>query len=220
MSSKDPNFTSLAKYVYRRLKNDENVSPKVVFADFSVLYGTVCSTTPKTVSKLIASFKNGDKSSLEKGPFFPLIKTKDFQLPEETKDSFEDSVKTLQVKFGAANYSKKMVAYWWNRFESGDHSCKDKQGGGREKDVPDEDFVSAVAEVPSPTPKEIAAKLGVSYKTVLNRLGALGYTLKFNRWIPYQMNDAQKTKRVQMSKELLERFRNEPEFLNLVFMNI
>lgn len=84
MSSKDPNLTSLAKYVYRRLKNDENVSPKVVFADFSVLYGTVCSTTPKTVSKLIASFKNGDKSSLEKGPFFPLIKTEDFQLPEKS----------------------------------------------------------------------------------------------------------------------------------------
>ncbi len=106
-----------------------------------------------------------------------------------------------------------MVKFWWSRFDTGDFSCEDKQGGGNPKAVSDQDLLASVEVVPSPTPKEIAVQHGVSSKTVIRRLKALGYSLKLDRWIPHELNKINKTKRIEFCAALLDKLERDPEFL-------
>ena len=106
-----------------------------------------------------------------------------------------------------------MVKFWWSRFDTGDFSCEDKQGGGNPKAVSDQDLLASVKVVPSPTPKEIAVQHDVSSKTVIRRLKALGYSLKLDRWIPHELNQINKTKRIEFCAALLDKLERDPEFL-------
>ncbi len=130
--------------------------------------------------------------------------------------SLDETLKSLQSTFSEVHYSTKFVQFWWTRFAAGDHSCEDKQGGGRPKAVSDEELLLAVAVVPAPTSKEIAVRLSVSTRTVISRLKSLGFTLKLDRWIPYLLKEEQKVKRVRFSEMLLAKFREEPTFLKYV----
>lgn len=99
-----------------------------------------------------------------------------------------------------------MVQRWYNRFDEGDYSCKDFKRSGRPNNITDDQLEAFVQEQPGATAADIANGLGISTTTVYSRMEKMGYSLKMARWVPYNLKQEHKDKRVTASRQNLARF--------------
>lgn len=126
--------------------------------------------------------------------------------------SLSAAINSLQCNFGKENFSTKTVAKWYTLFQDGDYNCKNKKKSGRPRQIKDEQFEGIIASNPFASPAEVSQKLDVSTTSVYSRMKSLGYTLKLSRWVPHQLTEMQKKKRVTISRQLLAMKRNNRRF--------
>lgn len=126
--------------------------------------------------------------------------------------SVTQTVKKLKKRFGRENFDSKTVSLWFKRFRLGDYSCKDRPLPKRETRITDEQLKDYIEENPQSTTVDIAQKFNYSTSQICRRFRKMGWVQKLDKWVPYRLNDAQKKKRVNMSKQLLDKMKKEPDF--------
>ena len=58
--------------------------------------------------------------------------------------------------------------------------------------------------------RELGATLGVSLRTVLTHFAAIGKVKKLDKWVPHDLTESQKIKRLEVASSLLIRNETEP----------
>jgi len=107
------------------------------------------------------------------------------------------------------------VARWFKKFRSGNFDLSNEPRGRPETQV-DNDVLKATVEAdPSQSARELALIFGVSKQTILTHLAQIGKVRKLDKWVPHELNDAQKERRLEACLSLLSRNKTEP-FLNRI----
>lgn len=104
---------------------------------------------------------------------------------------------------------------WFQRFRQGDTSIEDKRRSGRPREVDRAAVLEAVEENPAFTTRMLADDFRCSHTEIEKILHAAGLRVREGKWVPHDLTPAQKKKRLEASKKLLERHRNHP-FLDRV----
>src|SRR6202042_1203323 len=80
---------------------------------------------------------------------------------------------------------------------------EDRQRSGRPSQVDEERLKQLVEADPHQTSSELAAVLGLSYRTVINHLHAIGKVNKLDQWVPHDLSDWDRPRRVEAAVSLL-----------------
>lgn len=95
------------------------------------------------------------------------------------------------------------VRKWVVKFEKHDFSLEDEDRPGRPMELDLDRLRSEVEADPYLTTRDLADFLGVDQKTAVNGLHAIGKKWKLGRWIPHDLTDYDKDRRVDMASTLL-----------------
>jgi histone-lysine N-methyltransferase SETMAR len=126
-----------------------------------------------------------------------------------------ECLKELKSTFGDNIVQKTTVKKYYRQFDEGNFNCEDKERSGR----PSLDILDQITEVlenySSATSEDIALEVGVSASTVTRRLHEAGYKSILDKWVPHQLSEINKIKRINTCELLLERSK-EKNFLDRI----
>lgn len=119
-----------------------------------------------------------------------------------------EAIRNINRAFGQGTVEINTMQHWFQKFQGGNESLKDKNPGCS---AIDNDELKVLVEAdPRTMIQELAVKLNVNHETVLNHVNQLGKAIKFNKWVPYQLNKSQKSHRYEVCSALLLRNNNDP----------
>lgn len=111
--------------------------------------------------------------------------------------------RNLRVAFKGQVPSERTCERWFTKFRLGETCLKDQPRVGRPVEFDFGALLDLVKSDPRLTTREMASMLGRCQKSVSLHLAKLGYVQKVGSWIPRQLTDDQKSKRVQACANLL-----------------
>lgn len=136
--------------------------------------------------------------------------------PFHERMSIRATMRYLNDLYGEGSFKHKYIQDWFAKFAKDDFSLKRKPGSGKKQKVKSVDFENYLKLHPEAFSYEIAAEFQVHPSTVARALKRLGYSLKLDQWVPYNINDSQKQKRVNMSRQLLQLYHDDPSILDRI----
>lgn len=145
------------------------------------------------------------KSSLDKSQIRAII-----YYEWKNNTSTNETVSKLNEVLGEGTMQLRTVQNWFKKFNSGDFSLEDKERSGRPKELEDYQIMDLLERNRSISAKQIASELNISDTAIRNRLKALGFTCKLDKWVPHQLSEKNKLDRIEICSRLLERNRNDP----------
>ena len=114
--------------------------------------------------------------------------------------------------YGIDAVTERTCRRWFAKFREGDRSLEDEPRSGRPSTTPVEALLQLVQQEPKLTSREFAARMGVDHQTVLNHLAENGYVLKLGKWLPHDLTESDRDRRMTCCDSLLSRFAKEPFF--------
>lgn len=129
--------------------------------------------------------------------------------------SATQAARNINGAFGKDTANERTVQRWFAKFRSGDMSLENEERG-RPGPVIDNDDLKALIEADKrKTVRELAGDLNVSIGTISEHLKEIGEVKKLDTWIPHELNEKQKNRRMEVCSSLLLRNKNDP-FLNRI----
>lgn len=101
------------------------------------------------------------------------------------------------------------VRRWFTKFRNGKFSLEDDPRPGPVKQFEDEELQALLDDNPCQTQKELAEQLGVTQPAISDRLHAMGKIHKEGKWIPHELTEDNKNRRVDICLNLLSRSKKE-----------
>ncbi|PIC33383.1 hypothetical protein B9Z55_013382 [Caenorhabditis nigoni] len=132
------------------------------------------------------------------------------------KKSATESFRTLSEVFGDEALSKTQVWQWFKRFKSGDESLEDHDHGHQPQSVDNEILKQVVESDPTQTTRELAVQFQCSHTTIETHLHSIGKRIRYGKWVPHQLTDANKATRVATAGILLSRSKKSGFFDSIV----
>jgi len=99
--------------------------------------------------------------------------------------------------------SKSAARKWFVRFRAGNFDVKDESPSGRPITKKSDEIMVKVECDKHVSTVEIARKLGIDYKTVLNHLHKAGYKKKLDVWVPHELSVRNMMDRINICDTLL-----------------
>ena len=96
-----------------------------------------------------------------------------------------------------------MCRRWFRKFRNGDFDLSDKPRSGRPQKVSDAELQELLDQDSAQTQQQLAEKLGITQQAISERLRALGKIQKHGRWLPRELTQEQREKRVDTCIPLL-----------------
>lgn len=121
-----------------------------------------------------------------------------------------ETARKINDAFGPNTVHERVVQLWFKKFRSGDESLEDQEGRGRPSAIDNDQLKALVEADPRTTIRELAEELGVTHPTVLDHLKQLGKTKKLDKWVPHELKENQKNRRLEVSSALILRNKNDP----------
>ncbi|XP_067947100.1 histone-lysine N-methyltransferase SETMAR-like [Watersipora subatra] len=131
-----------------------------------------------------------------------------------------DIYRRMKAQYGESCLNQNKVFKWASSFKEGRTSIEDELRSGRPKEAATPSNLEAVDKLVRADRRikveEIAESLSISIGTVHSILHEdLGYSKVCCRWVPKMLSDANKAKRLEMSRKNLDRVQKEGDsFLN------
>ena len=116
-----------------------------------------------------------------------------------------ETVERINRAWGEGTVGKSTVYDWFKRFEEGEESLEDRERPGRPIEVDRGAVLCAIEEYPSLTTRMLAEDFGCGHTIIERILHELGKVWKKTRWVPHELTEAQKAKRVEVAQALLAR---------------
>jgi histone-lysine N-methyltransferase SETMAR len=121
-----------------------------------------------------------------------------------------EECQNINLTLGKGTTCTRTVQRWFDRFRSGDTSLEEKHGRGRAPAVDNQQLKTLVEANPRTTARELALELGVGCATIMRHLTAIGQKKKLDKWVPHDLTENQKNRRLEVASSLLLRQKNEP----------
>ncbi|KAF2345107.1 hypothetical protein FHG87_024138 [Trinorchestia longiramus] len=99
--------------------------------------------------------------------------------------------------WGEESTRDRTVQRWFGKFRSGDESLKDEEGRGCLGSLENEQLHAVVEQNPRQSVREMSHTLGVSIATVSRHLKIIGKVKKLDKWVPHELNENQKVRRLK-----------------------
>lgn len=116
----------------------------------------------------------------------------------------------LCAVYGNDALKERQCRNWFAKFRSGDFSLQDEHRSGRPVKVDDDKIKAILDSDPHSTTQEIANELKISHSSVENHLKQLGYVNKLDVWVPHELTEIHRTKRINVCDSLLKRNEYDP----------
>lgn len=107
--------------------------------------------------------------------------------------------------YGENAVSERVCQNWFAKFRSGDTSCEDLERSGRPSIVDEDQLKTLVENNQHLTTREMAERISVSQKTVVNNLRRLGYVCRYDIWVPHELSERNIMDRISICDSLLKR---------------
>jgi histone-lysine N-methyltransferase SETMAR len=111
--------------------------------------------------------------------------------------SAAESERCIKQAFGQVKLSSANCRQWFQKFREGDYSCEDKPRSGRPSVVDEDELCRHIEQNPRASARDLARAFGTSHPTILLALKRLGKVYKIGRWLPHQLDDSLRTRRVE-----------------------
>lgn len=121
-----------------------------------------------------------------------------------------ESARKICEAYGDKTIGESTAREWFAKFRAGEESIEDKPRSGHPQEVDRQAVLEAIEETPSLTTRMLAEDFDCDQKTIVNMLHELGKIWKKTRWVPHELTEAQKRKRVNAAQSLLDRQRQAP----------
>lgn len=139
-----------------------------------------------------------------------LLMLHEFKL--SSKPNAAATARRINEAWGEGTVGERTVRERFVEFKAGNEDLTHKQGAGCPREIERDAVLEAIEETPSLTTRMLAEDFGCSHTAIEDILHDLGKVWKKTRWVPHELTDAQKTKRVNAAQVLLDR-QNETPFL-------
>ncbi|CAF1455918.1 unnamed protein product [Adineta ricciae] len=116
----------------------------------------------------------------------------------------------LNELFGQGTIGERQVRRWFESFKSGNTSLEDEEGRGRLSNFDDQALLQAVEGDESLITRMLAEQFNCDHSTIVRRLRDLGKVWKLAGWVPHELSDHNKTERVRIFNQLLQRNDQNP----------
>lgn len=126
-----------------------------------------------------------------------------------------ESIRRINAAFGEGTVSRTTAYDWFDRFRGGDYSLEDQPRSGRPSELDDDELRAAVEDDPHITTRELAELLDVSHQTVSSHLQAIGKVSKIDQWVPHELTDFDRKRRLDAATTLLS-FRRTNNWLKSI----
>lgn len=127
-----------------------------------------------------------------------------------------EATEMIKLAWGENAISYETVRKWFTRFRAKNFNLGDDERSGAPRKVRlDEEIQSLLDENPAQTQKELAVQLGVSQQAISVRLHAMGKIQKEGKWVPHELTEENKNRRVDICLHLLSRYKNK-DYLHLI----
>lgn len=126
--------------------------------------------------------------------------------------SAADTFRRINEVWGDGTVGRTAVFDRFNEFKAGNENLAHRQGAGRPREVDRQAVLNAIEASPSLTTRMLAEDFDCAQSTIVEILKELGKVWRKTRWVPHELTDAQKIKRVNCAQILLDR-QNEAPFL-------
>lgn len=125
------------------------------------------------------------------------------------------TARNINGVFGCSVTTQQTVANWFAKFRKGQFGLTNEPRGRPEPKVCNDQLKVTVESDPSQSAHEISLKFCVSKQTILFHLSQIGKVRKLDKWVPHELNEKQKLKRLEACLALLSRHKSDP-FLNRI----
>jgi histone-lysine N-methyltransferase SETMAR len=146
---------------------------------------------------------------------------------------YEDAANKINEVYGEKTVGRSTANKWYGRFQKEGMELGDKERSGRPREIDRQAVLSAIEENPTATTRmlaedfscgqssivEILQEAGIFFVDFLLDFSILGLVWKKTRWLPHELTEAQKQKRVDVSTKLLERQQSRPFLQDLITMD-
>ncbi|PIC33252.1 hypothetical protein B9Z55_013297 [Caenorhabditis nigoni] len=112
--------------------------------------------------------------------------------------------------------SKSQCRRCFHRFRSGEESLEDDERSGRPEIIDNDALRQAVELDPCLTTRSLSEQFNCSHMTILRHLHALGKSVRCGKWVPHELSEANKKKRVEVANDLLRRSKNRGFFHSIL----
>jgi histone-lysine N-methyltransferase SETMAR len=125
-----------------------------------------------------------------------------------------EAARKICEAYGERAIGRSTAKEWFAKFNAGNEELEDKARSGRPIEVDRQAVLNAIEETPSLTTRMLADDFDCDHTTIVQILHELGKVWKKTRWVPHELTEAQKTKRVNAAQILLNRQRRTPFLAN------
>ena len=119
--------------------------------------------------------------------------------------------------FGPGAANKRTVQWWFKKFFKGDESLEDKGHSGQPSNVDSDQLRANIEADPLKIKQEVAEELNVNHSMVVRHLKQIGKVKKLHKWVPHELTENLKNRRLEVSSSLVLCNKNKP-FLDRIMM--
>ncbi|KFM65379.1 Mariner Mos1 transposase, partial [Stegodyphus mimosarum] len=110
----------------------------------------------------------------------------------------------MYTALGTDVVSYDAVKVWYRKFKSKDYDIQEAEHSGRHTDAEEASLQEFMEEHQYATTQELAKELDVSAMFISRVTHRINVTYKFSRWVPHELPQADKDRRVRACTNLLE----------------
>lgn len=121
-----------------------------------------------------------------------------------------ETARKINEVYGERTINECTVQRWYQKFRSGNTSLDDEPHARRPSAIDNEQLKKLIEAEPRKTTREVAEEYNVDQSTVVRHLKQIGKTKKLDKWVPYELTDNQKNRRLEVASSLALRNKNEP----------
>ncbi|XP_076036035.1 histone-lysine N-methyltransferase SETMAR-like [Oratosquilla oratoria] len=95
----------------------------------------------------------------------------------------------METVYGDDAIGESTVQRWFAQFKTGNFSLEDKHWSGRPSKLDKDVLTTKIKERPDIKTRELAKEVKLSKSTVHEHLVSLGYTSRYNVWVPHKLSE-------------------------------
>lgn len=131
-----------------------------------------------------------------------------------SKPNATETARRINQAWGKGTVGDRTVRERFAEFKNGNESLTHNQGAGRPKEIDRQAVLNAIETSPSLTTRMLADQFECAQSSIVEILKELGKVWKKTRWVPHELTEAQKAKRVNAAQVLLDRQTETPFLAN------
>lgn len=125
------------------------------------------------------------------------------------------TARNINEVFGSLVTTQQTVSNWFTKFRKDNFNLTNEPRGRPESKVCNDKLKIIIESNPCQSAQELSVKFSVSKKTILDHIGQIGKVKKLDKWVPHELNENQKQRRLEACLMFLSRQKSDP-FLNRI----